>query len=110
MAKTQDELDKIKAELQLTNKPVFTVTIDADDDGLETRTIFLKKFDRNILSAVQKLASGADALKAVEVFIKNTFIGGDDLQEILGNFDMMRSLEGVVVDLIAVKKATISKN
>ncbi len=110
MGKTQEDLSKIKADLELQFKPVYTVEIPTDEDELETRTIFLKKFDRVILSAVQKMAQGNDSLKAVEVFIKNTYIGGDDIKEIMDDLYMLRSLESVVVDMISVKKAKISKN
>lgn len=108
--KTKEELDSIKLELQKSHKPLYTITIPVDDEGTEFRTIYLKRFDRVTLSAVQKIATGPDALKAVEVFIKNTYVGGDDVQEVLANFEMVRSLEAVVVEMISVKKASISKN
>ena len=110
MAKTPQELAEIKTSLALTNNPIYTIEIPVDEDELETRTIFLKKFDRTTLSAVQKMASSADVLRATEVFIKNTYIGGDDLTEILANLYMLRSLESVVIDLVSVKKASIKKN
>ena len=110
MAKTQEELDLIKGQLTAQYGKVYTIEIPVDEDEDEVRTIFLKKFDRATLSVVQKLASGTDSLKAVETFIKNTYIGGDDINEIMNNLDMIRSLESVVVDLISVKRAIIKKN
>lgn len=110
MAKTQEELAVIKSDLQIKHKPLFTIEIPAGEDGEETRTIFLKKFDRQVLSAVQKLASGNDPIRAVEAFIKNTYVGGDVITEILGDFDMLRSLEGVIIEMITAKKATLKKN
>ncbi len=111
MAKTVDELTQIKLQLDAQYKPVYTVILNASDDNDEdTRTIYLKKYDRAILSAVQKLAGGPDPLKSIEAFIKNTYIGGDDLNEILSDLDMLRSLEEIVVDLITAKKAKLIKN
>jgi hypothetical protein len=107
--KTQEELDAIKIALEPTHKTIYTVEIPVNEDELETRTIFLKKFDRATLAATQKMVS-VDSLKAIEVFVKNTYIGGDDLQEILNDLYMLRSLEGVIVDLISVKKASLKKN
>ena len=109
MAKTQEELDLIKGQLTSQYGKVYTIEIPADEDEMEIRTIFLKKFDRATLSVVQKLAPN-DSLKAVETFIKNTYIGGDDINEIMNNLDMLRSLESVVVELISVKRAIIKKN
>ena len=110
MAKTQEELATIKLTLQATHKPLFTVEIPSGEDGEENRTIFLKKFDRPLLAITQKLAAGNDALKAVETFIKGTYVGGDNMDEILTDFDMLRSLEGVIVELISVKRASLKKN
>ena len=108
--KTQDELEAIKTTLALTHKMIYTIEIATDEEETEFRTIFLKKFDRACLAAVQKVASGGDSLKAVEVFLKNTYIGGDDVAEIINDLHMLRSIEGVVIDLITVKKASIKKN
>lgn len=108
--KTKEELASIKEVLKATHNPLYTVEIPVNEDSDETRCIFLKKFDRQTLSAVQKIVSSSDTLKAVEVFIKNTYVGGDDLTEIMGDLDMLRSLESVIVDLITVKKATLKKN
>ena len=109
--KTQEELLKIKETLDLTNKRVYTVVVPlSDEDDCEEATIYLKKFDRPLLSSLQKLITGPDSLKAVEVFLKNTYIGGDDLNLVLTNFDALRSCEGAVVEIISVKKATLKKN
>ena len=110
MAKTKEELTSIEETLKATHKPLFTVEIPASDNDEDTRTIFLKKYDRQILSAVQKIVATSDTLKAVEVFVKNTYVGGDDLNEIMNDLDMLRSLESVIVDLITVKKASLKKN
>ena len=108
--KTKEELEKIKAELMLIHNPLYTIDVPVDEDEIEFRTIFLKKFDRTTLNVVQKLATGNDSLKAVEVFLKNCIVGGDDLNEIISNLDMLRSLESVVVEMISVKQAKLKKN
>jgi len=110
MAKTQEELAAIKLTLQATHKPLFTIVVPVDEDETETRTVFLKKFDRQVLSAVQKLATGPDPVKAVEAFVKNTYVGGDDISEIINNFDMLRSIEPVIIEMITAKRATLIKN
>jgi hypothetical protein len=109
--KTQEELKTLFSQLSAQHKPIYTIEIPLAEDEAEFRTIYLKKYDRALLSAVQKLVSaGSDSLKAIEVFVKNTYVGGDDLNEILNNLDMLRSLEGVVVELMQTKTATIKKN
>ena len=92
MAKTKEELQTIEDTLKAIHKPLYTVEIPAGEDTDETRTIFLKKFDRQTLSAVQAIMTkSSDAFKAVEVFLKATYIGGDELTEILNDLDMVRS-------------------
>jgi hypothetical protein len=110
--KTAKELQDIKKDLDSKHTKVYTIEIPLSDDDDETtfKTIFLKKFDRVTLSIVQKLAQGNDPLKAVEVFIKNTYLGGDDLNAVLADFEALRRLEGVVVQLIHTKTATLKKN
>ena len=109
--KTQEELLKIKETLDLTNKRVYTVVVPlSDEDDCEEATIFLKKVDRTILSALNKLINGADSLVAVEFYLKNTYLGGDDIKLVLGNFDALRACESTIVEMIHVKKATLKKN
>jgi hypothetical protein len=108
--KTQDELSAIKAELALKHKPLYTITVPLNDDDTEFATIFLKKFDRLTLSAIQKAASGTDPLKSTEIFLRNTFVGGDSIDLIISNLDALRAVESVMLDLVSAKKAVLSKN
>ena len=108
--KTQEELDQLKESLSAIHKPLYTITVPLDEDETETATIFLKKFDRTTLAAVQKVAVGGDSLKATEIFLKATFLGGDDLSLVLGNLDALRACESVVIELITAKKAKLAKN
>lgn len=108
--KSKEELAQTFTELSVQFKPLYTIEVPLTDSD-EFRTIFLKKYDRQLLSAVQKLVTtGSDSLKAIEIFVKNTYVGGDDLTEIFNNLDMLRSLESVVVELMQTKTATIKKN
>src|ERR1035437_10270149 len=102
--KTEKELEDIKAELDLKFDKITTVRIPSNDSRTEFRTLFLKKLDKLTLDAVQKL-SATNSQKAVEVFFKNTLIGGDDISEILSDFDMSRTAESVVVELISFRRA-----
>lgn len=110
MAKTSEELESTLTQLKTQYSPVYTVEVPVQDSD-EFRTIFLKKYDRQLLAATQKMvSSGSDTLKAIEIFVQNTYVGGDDLKEIFSNLDMLRSLESVVVEMMTVKSATIKKN
>jgi len=108
--KTEEELKTIKEALSAVHKPLYTLEIDLEDDEMTIATIYLKKYDRITLSAVQKLATSGDALKATEAFLKATYVGGDDLSLVLNNLDALRSCEQAVVDMISVKAAKLSKN
>ena len=108
--KTEQELKEIKTSLAASYTPIYTIEVPLDEDELEYATIFLKKYDRIVLSALQKLVTGPDPLKAIEFYIKNCYLGGDDINLILNNLDALRACEGVVVDMITAKKAKLSKN
>ena len=108
--KTKEELDSLEVTLKAQYGTIYTVGVPVEDSD-EERTIFLKKIDRNTLAAAQKImSSSSDTFKVVEMIIKNTYVGGDELAEILSNFDMIRSLESVIVEMMTVKKATLKKN
>lgn len=107
--KTQEELEAIKAELKANGTFWREIIIPVDDEG-EKRTIFLKRFDERTIKAMEEMAGKVGGRKATEVFITNTYLGGDEKTEIFADFEMMRSLEWTVVDLTKTRKAEVKKN
>jgi|ERR1035437_1802486 hypothetical protein len=114
MLKTTEELQQEKTMLKAKYGRVETIIapIEEDENGMDCAyaTIYLKKHDRILISIVAKLATGPDPLKAVECFLKTTYVGGDDLSLILNNDDALMSCEGPVIELLQKKKATLIRN
>ena len=108
--KTPEELAAIKETLKAKHKKVIEVEIPMDeDDANVTATIFLKKPDNTTRAILAKLVE-KDPMKALEATVKNIYIGGDDINEVLKNEDALPSLDTVIADLLQVQKAVIKKN
>lgn len=108
--KTQDELSKEKTELTAKYGKIFELVVPLDQDDLsKTATLFLKKPDKATRSIVDTLAR-RDGLKAVEAGLKNMYVGGDTLNDVLSNDDALASCEESVVEALQLQKATLKKN
>lgn len=97
-------------ELKTKYGKVSTLTVPLDeDDATKVATIYLKKPDRTIRSAIAAMAS-KDGLKAVELALKNLYIGGDDLNLVTKNDNALVGCEEAIVELLYVQKAILKKN
>lgn len=108
--KTQDELEKEIISLKPKYGSVYSLTPLNDEEEEEWGTILVSKPSRETLALIGKLANGTDALKAIEAFLKNCYVGGDALDPVYGNTDALRSIESAVVSIITPKKAILKKN
>lgn len=108
--KTREELDKEKATLKTKYKDVYEVDVLLDDSEENTATIFLKTVDRMTYNQVIKFIGGNDSFKPIEIFVKALHIGGEPLQTILTNDYAIRSLDGVVAEMLYVKQSVLKKN
>ncbi len=89
---------------------VYSVIVPLDPDNADdTATIYLKRSNRIITSAVRKTAQ-SDALKGVETALKSLYIGGDSLAIVTGNDYAVQSCESAVVEILSVQEATLKKN
>jgi hypothetical protein len=108
--KTEKELTEIKTALSRQFTPIYTLVVPINDDETQFATIFLKKADRMIMSMLTKLLSAGDMYKAIEAYLKATYIGGDDLTLITTNDDALMACEGSIAEMIQRKQATLKKN
>jgi hypothetical protein len=108
--KTENELIEIKTALSKQHKPIYTLVVPINDDETEFATIYLKKADRMIMSMLNKLIEGGDMYKAVEAYLKATYIGGDELTLITTNDDALMACESSIAEMIQRKQATLKKN
>lgn len=108
--KSKEELEQEKELLKSKYKPIYTIEVALNEEETEVATIYLKKADRQVYASVGKLAQGNDPLRAVEMVLKNCYVGGDELELILKNDDALMSCEGAVVEMLDKKKAVLKKN
>ncbi len=102
---TNNELDLLKAKYGT----VYTVTFAINDDETEFATIYIRKMDRETYTNVQKVLQ-KDSIQAIELLIKKLYVGGDDINKALGDFDVLRSLETPISNLFNTRTADIKKN
>jgi hypothetical protein len=109
--KTEIELKDEKLKLATIHGKVreMVVYLDTDDES-KTATIFLKKPDKATRKIVSTLVTKEKFDMAIESCLKALYIGGDNLELILGNDDAIESAGMGVVDLLEVQKATLKKN
>lgn len=112
MAKSKEELKEILKEIKSnpSNKgmKVFALQTFIDEDDNESRTIFLKKPNRMIRSAAEKVMK-TDTYKGIETFLRGMYLGGDDLEEILKNDDAFMIAGESIIEIVEIKKGNVSR-
>lgn len=109
--KTKEELASEKSSLALKHKRLYTIEVPlTDEDDAEIATIFLKKPDRQVYSAAAKMANGSDPFRAIEVVIKNCYVGGDSVDLVLKNDEAIISCENAVLEIFKKREAVLKKN
>lgn len=108
--KTQEELDQILVDLQAKYKPVFSISVPLNDELTEYATIFVRKPDKKILDAISKVLKDGDTEQAMKVFIKNTYLGGDDYNVFINDYDALMSCDKSVAKILERREAILKKN
>lgn len=99
-----------KESLKKVHGKVFTIMAPMDDEGEKFNTLFLKKPNRSLHNIVGKLAQGNDPTKAIEAALKNMYVGGDSLDEVLADDDALMGCENSIVELMAKRQSVLKKN
>jgi len=86
---------------------VWTLSVPCDDKGKDNAVAYLKKPDRNVISAALAM-QGTNPLKAKEIILSSCWIEGDE--RIKTNDDLFISACFVMDKLIRVRKAELKKN
>lgn len=108
--KSQAQLEAELKDLKATHGTVYTLIVPLNpDNDQEIATIYLKRSNRIVTSAVRKVAQ-QDALKGVETAINSLYIGGDAKDLVTKNDYAIQSCEGPVVEILSVQEATLKKN
>lgn len=104
---TTEEQDKLIAELKAKHGTVYTLTVhDSTDKPI---TVYLRKMDRLVYKTVSALIQ-KDELTGVESLLRQLYIGGDNLESIINDFDLLRSAESTIVELLQAKQGELKKN
>ncbi len=93
-------------ELKAKHGTVYQVAATNSED--EVKVIFLKKLDRkayDVSAAILK----KNELQGIEVMLKALYIGGDDINDIINDFDALRSAANQLVELVTIKPGAIKK-
>lgn len=106
---TTEEQDKLIAELKAKYGTVYTLSLPMPDDSGKTVTIFLRKMDRLVYKTVSALIQ-KESLMGVESLLRQLYIGGDNLESIINDFDLLRSAESTIVELLQAKQGELKKN
>jgi hypothetical protein len=99
-----ENLEALKAK----HGTLYTVTVPVGDENKEC-TVYLKKMDRIVYSATLKLLE-SDPLDATEFLLKSLWVGGENVNIILEDFDALRSASNLMVEIIKSKEGSIKKN
>jgi hypothetical protein len=97
----QSEIDEVKAKYG----GIYKLEVPTDDGD---KVIYLRKLDRVTYRAGAKLME-KDELLAAETFLRSLYVGGDDVEEIIKDFDSLRTASALLVDVISTKTGNVAK-
>lgn len=107
--KTKKEITQELTNLKSQYGTVYELTVAINDDETEFATFLLRKLDRETYSQTMKIMQ-KDAIQAIELIVKKLWVGGDDINLALNDFDVLRALESPVASLYNTRSADIKKN
>ncbi len=96
-------------EQQLKEKYGTVYTLSVKDSNEKTITVFLRKLDRTAYSSTSAIIQ-KDALRGIESLLKTLWIGGDDVNLIIDDFEALRSAEVTLIEMIQAKQGILKKN
>ena len=92
---------------ELKKKHTQLYKLDIPTEGGD-KVLILRKLDRVTYSAGMKIME-KDELQAAEVFLRSLTVGGDNVEEIIKDFDALRTASQLLVDVIGVKKGNVAR-
>lgn len=76
----------------------------------ESACIYLKKVEREIFVQGNKFMSAKDELTTCEYLLKNIWIGGYPVDEILKDFEALKNCAATIIPVLFVKAGELKKN
>lgn len=109
--KNEKDLKKEFDELSLKYSTIYTLILPITDrEDSEFSTLYLKTIDRDTMSAIRKIASGADPYRAIELALKNLYVGGDNLEDVLKSDEAILTAEQYIMEIMEKKRGSLKKN
>ena len=81
-----------------------------ENENGELVCIYLKKVEREIFTAANKIYSAKDEITTCEYLLKNIWIGGYPVDAILKDFDALKNCAATIMPVLFVKAGELKKN
>lgn len=107
--KTKKEITQEIVSLKAQYGTIYEITVAVNDEETEFATFILRKLDRETYSQTMKIMQ-KDTIQAIELILKKLYVGGDDVNLALNDFDILRSLENPIAGLYSTRTADLKKN
>ena len=72
--------------------------------------VYLKKVEREIFTAANKIYASKDEVTTAEYLLKNIWIGGYSVDAILKDFDALKNCAATIMPVLFVKAGELKKN
>ena len=72
--------------------------------------VYLKKVEREIFTAANKIYASKDEITTCEYLLKNIWIGGYSVESILKDFDALKNCAATIMPVLFVKAGELKKN
>lgn len=92
-------------ELKQKHSTLYRFDVPTEDGD---KVLILRKLDRVTYSAGLKLME-KDELQATEMFLRSLTVGGDNVEEIIKDFDALRICSKLLVDVIGTRTGNVQK-
>jgi hypothetical protein len=92
-------------ELKAKYTTIYKLDIPTDEGE---KVLYLRKLDRVTYSAGAKLME-KDELQAAEMFLRSLTVGGDDVEEIIKDFDSLRVASALLVEVIGTRTGNVAR-
>lgn len=94
-------------ELKSKHGTVYTLTVE-DSKGKEI-TVYLKEMDRVAFKAISSFMQ-KDEITGTESMLKSLYVGGDDINLIIGDLQAIRNAGVTMLPILQTKTGELKKN
>lgn len=101
---SEEDVQKLVAQYPKSSSAIF------ENGNGELVCVYLKKVEREVFTAANKIYSVKDEVTTAEYLLKNIFIGGYPVDEILKDFDCLKNCAGTIMPVLFVKAGELKKN